>query len=222
MSAPPTDIPASALFEALCAMPRPFQIVDFPRKDPVTGADVGQIHMQVLTQQERMGAMGEAEKVTRQILKEDLPTTGQQSQGYDDIRNNEVSLQILVRACRRVEDPSKQFFPNAAAARKALTGDEVGVLMSLYLITQAQRGPIISQMHPEDVDAWVKRLAEGASRDPLGLLSLDGLMDLVMLLASRLYQSQTGTTSSSSPVGSTVPESDDEFPRSTDEAFGEG
>jgi len=116
------------------------------------------------------------------------------------MRSNELSLQILLRACRDVDQPEKRFFPSALEARKALTGDEIGVLFSSYLIVQAEKGPIVSQMTEAEMESWIVRLVEGASRDPLALLSSEAHMDLTMLLACRLYKPATGTGSSGPPA----------------------
>lgn len=199
MSGPPANIPPNALFEALCQLPRPSRVVDFPRTDP-SGSSIAQIALRVLTQQERMVAVAESEAYAKRVLKEIVPRKGEDNRGYQDVYNNELSVQILYRAARRVDDEQWPFFPSPTAMRDKLTGDEIGVLMSTYLLVQTEIGPIVNSLEPEEVDQWIQRLVEGGSANPLGLLSSDGLADLVMHLASRLYSSLTATSSSGSPA----------------------
>lgn len=221
MSGPPQHIPPNALFDALCALPRPCRVVDLPRKDP-TGETPFQVHMQVLTQQERMAATAEAERFAQRALRARekneesfAPKRGEHSQGYEDLYYNELSTQLLVRACRRVEDPKWPFFPSADHIRKTLTGDEIGVLSSTYHVVQAELGPILVTLDNDEVDAWIAVLKEGASARPLSHLSSGALRDLVMALVSRLSPSSTGTGSSGEPaedgVTNSSGQSDDEF-----------
>lgn len=198
MSGPPADIPPDALWMQITAMPRPTRLVDFPRKDPITGEPMATLVMQVLTQEEWMSCAADAEKFTRELLK-NAPKNDEARRGYDSVYDNAASLEILFRACRREKDPKIHFFPSVSAIRKALSADEVGVLMRHYLTAQLELGPIIARLDEKEVDAWVERLAEGGSSVPLDLLSLDELKTLALTLALRLHSSSTAISSPGSP-----------------------
>lgn len=226
MSGPPTDIAPNALFEALCQMPRPFRVVDVPRKDP-SGNMPLQVHMQVLTQQERMVAVAAAEKFAQRALRSAskdeesfLPRKNQSSQGYEDLYTNELSLQLLFRACRQVNQPRSPWFPTADAMRKELTGDEIGVLTSTYHLVQAEVGPIVTSMDEGELDEWIELLAQGAGTVPLGRLSSGALIELVMRLVSRLSTSSTATGSSGEPATSGESESESDGLDLSDDADG--
>lgn len=213
MSGPPDNVTANALFDALCAMPRPFRVVDIPRKAP-DGSFPLQCHLQVLTQQERMVAVAAAEKFAQRALRAQrkdeesfLPKKDAHSQGYDDLYTNELSVQLLFRACKQVEKPRLPFFPTADDLRKVLDGDEIGVLTSAYHIVQAEVGPIVTTMDDGELNEWIDMLAEGASAVPLGRLSSGALRDLVMHLVSRLSKSSTVTGSSGEAASSGLNES---------------
>lgn len=222
MSGPPDAIPPNALFEALCSIPRPFEIVDVPRKDP-HGNFIAQTHMHVLTQQERMLSVSEAEKFAQRYLRGDkdargkdkgdsfLPQRGYESQGYDDLYNNELTVQLLYRACRRVEDPKWPFFASPTQLRGELSGDEIGALSAAYHVLQAQKGPLVITMSEGEVDEWIDKLEKGAASGPLGLLSSAARADLILHLVARLSNSSMGTTSSGSPADDGYRSSDDAY-----------
>ena len=210
---PPKNLSPVELFDALCAQPRPGRPVDLPRLNPATGDVLGQVHMQPLTTSERLEAMTAADQTTRLYFKQNYAPKGQAGQGQVDVYDNEFSIQILFRAMRDAEDPSKPFAQKASQLRNVLTADEVGALMTSYIQVQMELGPIIATMSESEMDEWLARLGEGASRDPLGVLSWEALADLVMHSASRLRSSPTGTGSSISPaddIGNVTPDDDDQ------------
>lgn len=206
---PPTNIPPNELFTQLTSVPRPSRTVDLPRVKPGTTEAAGQVLMRVLTQTELIQAAAEAEDFTRKAMKE-VPKAVEANIGYENIYNNASSVEILYRACRRVDNPEWPFFPTPRAMRDALTQDEIGVLMRSYLILQAELGPIVAHMSEGEVDAWIRRLVEGGSTLPLSVLSSEGVSDLVMHMASRLYTSPTDTSSPGSQPDASTTSADEE------------
>lgn len=200
MAGPPETIEPCALFQELMAMPRPGRAVDIPRTNPATGKPVGKVWMQILTEQEQMACAAAAEDVTRTLLKT-VPKAEESRRGYDAVYDNAAACELLFRACKDVTDPThkRAFFPSPTQMRATLTSDELGVFVLSYQTVQAELGPILSTMPPEEVDAWVKVIGEGGSRLPFDLLSSGALKDLAFSLALRQWTSQTLTLSAGSP-----------------------
>ena len=193
----------SELWTQIIVMPRPHRTVDFPRLGE-NGEPVGQITMQVLTQEEQITASIESERFTRKHLKE-MPKSSEPHRGYDDTYNNQAACELLFRACRRADDVTKPFFPSPAAIRQNLTPDEVGVLVRSYYIVQDEVGPIIASMSEEEVTAWIKRLGDGGSAVPLAFISPEQQSRLALSMALRLYTSATGISSPGLPLGEAMP-----------------
>jgi hypothetical protein len=197
MAGPPESVPASDLFRLLQELPRPSEVVDFPRKLPGTDDSVGQLVMWPLSQNEQMAANAEADRFAKKILKES-PKRDEASLGYDSIYANEVAVQVLYRACRDVTDPKRPMFPSPAALRE-LSADEVGALFLLYCEVQVKLGPVVSRMSEEEMEAWVVQLADGGKHVPFSLLSLDSQLRLVSFMASQIVNFSTDTSSAGSP-----------------------
>jgi len=179
---------------AIQQVPRPFRVVDFPRPDPATGKPIAQMAVWVLTQEEQMLSAAAAEQFARRLMKE-VPKSDDARRGYDDLYNNAAAIEILFRACRRKDELDKPFFPAPELIRRTLTIDEVSVLMTHYLTAQAEMGPIVAHLSQEEMDALIKRLAEGGSRFPLDLLSSEALKTLAFSMACRLHSFSTVTSS---------------------------
>lgn len=180
------------LWAKLIELPRPHRIVEFPRKAP--DGTTPTLAMWVMSQEEQMACSAAADAVARKVLKES-PKADERSRGYDDIYQNAAAVEVLFRVCRRVDDLTLPFFPAADAIRRNLTTDEIALLFTHYLSTQAELGPIVASMTPGEVDALVSRLAESGSRFPLDSLSPEVLKTLVLSMASRLQSFLTGTSS---------------------------
>lgn len=196
MSGPPTDIEASELWTLLESMPRPSEAVDFPRKLPGTNEPVGQIRIWVLTQQEQIACAAEADRAVKSILKE-KQQAGEENLAYRDAYQNEVTVQVLWRACRDVANVEKPAFPSPKHIRK-LTVDEISVLARHYLQTQTRLGPIVAWLTAEEEKAWIERLAVGGSAIPLGLLSPGAQEALMLSMASQLHASWMAMSSAGS------------------------
>lgn len=212
MSVVPKHTDPAALWAALSATPRPFDVVDLPRKD-ASGQPVGQVALVVLKVEEQMACAAQAGKFARKMLREKDGDLSPSHPDFQDLYNNQAALEVLWRACRMPGNLELRAFPNPEQIRSQFTDDEIAVLFRAYLQVKAERGPIVSEIEERDVDAWVERLREAGSKIPLGLLSWDGLSDLTWRLASRLSTSSTGTGSAGVPQsngsGASAASSDD-------------
>jgi len=208
---PPEDVPATALWLALTAIPRPHKLVDFPRRLPGTEESVGQVAMWPLTQEEQMACSAEADRFTKKLLK-DGQKKDEANLGYETMFSNEVAVQILYRACRDATDLERPAFPSPSQLRQALTADEVGALFKHYLTVQLELGPIVAHLSDEEMEAWVKRIGEGGSAFPFDLLSWEMQRALVLFMASRLTSSPTDTLSAGSPPEESQTSSESEQP----------
>ncbi len=194
MAGPPKDLTPSELWVALTTTPRPFKVVDFPRVDPITKDPVGQLAIWVLTQEEQIAACAEADRVAKQLLK-DPQKQGEANIGYENIYNNEATVQVLYRACRDVKDVLRPVFPSASMLRKQLSVDEISVLGLLYMQVQGSIGPIVASMTVEEEKLWITRLAEAGNVFPTALLSQREQEALLLSMASQLASFWTATPS---------------------------
>ena len=157
------------------------------------------IAIRVLTQEEQMVCAAAAEDFARKTILRDknaaIPKGDEARQGYDDIYKNAAAIEVLFRACRKVEDHKAPTFPSPNLLRSELSVDEVGVLFDHYLTTQAELGPIVARMSKEEVDAFVERLMASGDRFPLDLLSPGVLKTLLVSMASRLHSLLTASSS---------------------------
>lgn len=195
---PPPDISPSELWAAITSTPVPHRVVDFPRKDPITGQPIGTLAIIVLKQQESMACVSAADAFAKRNIKE-LAKKDEENRGYHDLFNNEAAIQILVRACRDSKRIDQQVFKSATDLRSQLTDDEVAVLFKLYMQVRAELGPIVAEMSPEEMDAWIERLAIGGGTFPLAQLSQDALEVLAIFMARRIQSLQTDKSSPGSP-----------------------
>jgi|GEM_PF-2080823 len=210
MAAPPPNVPPSELWTKLEAMPRPFEVVDFPRKGD-DGNAIGQVAIWPLTAQEQIAANVEADRFAKRLLKE-AQQKGEANFGYEHTFSTEGSIQVLLRACRVPGDLSKPAFPSAAKMRETLAVEEVAALYRLYCVVQVELGPTITALSDEELEQWLVELQKGGSAAaPFALLSLEMQLTLVRFLASRAVTSSTDTFSAGSPLdeGSPLPGSDD-------------
>lgn len=187
---PPPNVSSIDLWTRLTQSPRPWRDVTFPRR----GVDIA-VRVVVLTERELMTCRADAEKYARGLTKD---TTGQ---GYREIYNNELVVQMICTAYRDPAGDSLQSraFPSPDLARSEFTSDEFTLLFNAYCDWQTESGPLISSMTKEDMDAYLDVLAEGASRDPLARLSSAARDELLMHSASERRRSREANTSHGSP-----------------------
>lgn len=217
MSGPPTDLNPSELWMALTKIPRPWEVVDFPRVDPITKAPIGQLAIWVLTQEEQIAACAEADRVAKQLLK-DPQRQGEANIGYENLYYNESTVQVLYRACRDVKDVKRPAFPSASMLRKQFSVDEISALAVLYLQVQGSIGPVVATMSAEEEKAWIGRLAEAGNVFPTSLLSPREQERLLLSMALQLVSFWTATPSpgsapaSGGPSDASKTETADEMP----------
>lgn len=196
MSGPPPDVAPNELWLRLTQLPRPSKTVDYPRLDPVTGEPIGKVILQVLSQQETDAAQLAAERHAREVFKDKPQENGI---GYENVYKNAAAVEVLYRAVKCSDDPTRPFFPSPKQMRLQLTNDEIAVLLSMFLEVQGEMGPIVSKMGDEEMEAWVRRLVEGGSTYPLASLSSEARSELTMRMALRLYTFLTDISSPGSP-----------------------
>lgn len=200
MNAPKKEeLSPSELWLALTTIPRPSREVPIPRCFPGTDTPVGNVVMWPLTQEEQMAANAEADRWTKNLLK-DPQRKEEANLGYQHTYTNEVAVQVLYRACRDMKDPEKRpAFPSPKLMRETFSTDEIGVLFSEYCTVQAELGPIRAHMSNEEVEALVIRLVEGGSAFPIDSCSWEEQRTLVRSLASQVYSFWMATCSLGSP-----------------------
>lgn len=170
--------------------------MDFPRNDK-NGNPIAQIRMVILKMAEINSARADAERFARKVV--GAESVDASSEAYRAIFNDDMDVQLLFRACRRMDDVNTSFFPSPTEMRNHLTPDELGIMIRAYLLIQAERGPIVSQFDQKDFDAWIARLKEGGNSSPLASLSSDALKALVKHLVFHQPSYATGTPSPGSP-----------------------
>jgi len=211
MAFPPNEVTATDLFLKLSASARPSEIVDFPRRDPYTRLPIGQIRMQVLNLAEYDEARIKAQFWI--VDKKRIDKAQLEGQTIKEVLGDRVAKELISMACLSVEPikgTEETGFPRYL--RHFRTADEVDVLladelealwMTLQMI-QRKWGPYEGNIETaEQATAWMKRLVEGGSTLPLGVLGWHHLVELTMLLSERAYtlSALLGTLSSNLPSG---------------------
>lgn len=188
---PPADEQPSALFSKLLEMPRPTQVIDFPRKDE-QGNPVGTVRIQILTAKEH----DQARELAHNALKK---------RGYDkedmsapairEVLGDAIAKELIAMACLSEQNYGesdrplyKREFRNSADLEKAgIRADELLILFNAYQLVQNKYGPIERNLSEADIDSWIVRLQEGAAEFPLLNLALPQLVLLVQSLAQRHF-----------------------------------
>lgn len=216
---PPADTPSSELWSRLITIPRPWEVVDFPRLDPITHEPIGQIAIWVLTQEEQTASSAAADRVAKQLL-HDAQKNGEENLGYQNVYANEATVQVLHRACRDVKDIMRPAFPAPGLLRKHLSVDEIGVLATLYMQVQFKIGPIVARMTQDEEKEWIRRLADGGQVFPTSLLSPREHERLLVSMASQLVSFWTDTSFAGSPLAAPTSELEAEsLPDTTPDAI---
>ncbi len=191
MAMPPI-MDSHKLFAQLASTVRPNKIVPFPRNNPETNEPVFNIAMVIMTTQDAMIVSAAAEKMARQMLKDNVPNKEDQAKGYDQIFNNVSAIETLYRVCRDPEDLEKKVFPSPKAISDVLTTDEIAILLNHYFTVQVELGPIVGSMTDDEIEAWIQKLAEGGQSSVyfLNSFSWEALKELVIAMAVRSWTSQ--------------------------------
>ena len=191
---PPKDTDASDLWVRLTELPRP---TSSKHKFRARNEDVGELVFRVLTAGELSQVRSKANAETKKTL--DDPDAKAGNLAYEEEYEQQKAYQLLALAARQPDDPQFPTFPRPADVRTALTDDEISVGLVAYAQFRRESGPIIAELTPEEMEAWIKLLQEGGSRFPLARCSGEALIDLIMCLVSKLPTSATGTSSAGSP-----------------------
>jgi hypothetical protein len=200
MAGPPANASGSELWNRLTQLPRPTRDFTFSHR----GTEVT-VRLVVLVEQELAACRAAADDFAKRACG-GKPQAG--DLGYNDVYRNEIVVQVVCTACRDPQGMSlkSRAFPNADLAREQFTSDEWAVLFQAYCEWQADSGPIVSGMTTEEMDAWIEKLQEGASRSPLALLSSEQKSQLLLHLVSRLPKSPTASGSVGSPQSDPTPD----------------
>jgi hypothetical protein len=190
VSKPPDDVAPSELFRTLIEMPRPSEVVDFPRND-AAGKPIAQIRVQILTSDEHDKAREDAHKKlkARGISNDDMSAPAVREVLGDAIAKELIAMACLTAKNQSGDDNRPMYgreFRNGADVGK-LGADEILVLFNTYHLVQHKYGPIERNLSEADIDAWIVRLQEGAAEFPLLNLALPQLVLLAQSLAQRHY-----------------------------------
>jgi len=184
-------------FIALSSTTRPHKVIDFPRY--VDGKPVCQVALVMLTAAEmRQAGSAAAKYITKEY--------GDTQIGRDDAYENRLSLEILWRSMRLPHDLTRRSdtFVTPDKLEEACSQDELDVLFMAFSIARRELGPIISELTPAEIDAWVEVLGKGASAVPLARMTSGAQRDLVMHLASTLWTSRMDSSSPGEQRASTT------------------
>lgn len=201
---PPRDVHPVDLWAQITTLPRAHRVVPFPRNS-ADGVSVGNIAIVVLDSDDVMLANINAEKFAREQYKKivgEIPKADEVSAAFREAFNARATREILFRSCYKADecqpdargvcttDHAKlsKLFPSMEAIGK-LSTDETAVIMRHYMQTQAEVGPIVSNMSQVEMDAWIEVLGKGGGAAPLALLSSDQANALMMYMACRLCSS---------------------------------
>lgn len=200
MSGPPKDVAPSELFQRLLDRPRPAEVVKFPGLDK-QGAR-GELRMQVLSKVDsdraRLVSHAAVKKNAARYGIANLTPQDMASEAVQGVISDLAACEVLAMACTQTEtftgsdgdDEQARYpliFPDGEAVGKTLTADEVAYLFSAYMLVQHKYGPHEAICLPEDVNAWVRRLVEGAAENPFLRLSSPQWAELLTSLAGKLY-----------------------------------
>ena len=187
---PPRDVAPSELFAKLMETPAPSEVVDLPRRD-ADGNPVGRIRIRVLSMADHDRARVAAHKRIKRL---DLTNEDMGAELIREVLGDATAKEILAMACLsegKVTDDgvegSGRIFRSADDVEK-LPADEVASLFNAYMIVQHKFGPFERTVSTEDeLNAWIKRLGEGAASHPLHLFTLPALAELASSLAARTF-----------------------------------
>lgn len=196
---PSEQLEPSQLWQELTKLPRPSRNMPIARNRPGTDEPIGEVLVWPLTQEEQMSANAEADRWTKRLLK-DPQKKEEANLGYHHTFTNEVAVQVLVRACRDVNDPNRPAFPSADLVRRTFTTDEIGVMFNSFCTIQSELGPIRAHMTPEQVEGFILRLIEGGSAFPFDSISWEQQRSLVLSMAYRLFNCWTAMCSAGLPL----------------------
>jgi len=192
---PPKGEDPVALVAKLSQLPRP---VSAPHVLRAKGVEVGTVVFHVLSSGELLSVKANAHKATIALLGPD----SKGSVAYEEVYDDQRALGTIHLATRQPDSPEFPVFQTLAEVRENLTDDEAGIVLSAYSIFRKEIGPVISELTPDEMEAWIEVLERGVSRFPLSRFTGEALMDLLMYaVRTRKRDSSTVTTSSGPAAG---------------------
>lgn len=197
---PPTDVPAASLLSQLTSRTRPNWLVPFP--DPSIDK---MVRMVVLTQDEQTSAARDATAKTRALFAKAAAAGKEEERGYLDVYQNLAVTELLWRCCK---DPDDSEMKRALFLRKEdigqyLSPDEAAALARAYQIGAQRVSPWIAGLSPEEMEAWIERLEDGAAALPFGQLSPETAIHLWIYTAVQLRTLRMEKSSAGSPSNGT-------------------
>lgn len=186
---PPEDVSAADLFRKLLETPAPSEVFDFPQWGVKE-----KIRVLVLSMDDHHAARlaGEQWLANRRISKEAKDGHASQEALGDRIGQEIIAMSIVsvdqIEGSEATGAPRyRRIFATADDVGK-LAADVVRALFSAYVLTQHRYGPHAGNVADEsEQTAWIQRLTEGASANPLSVLSYPELAELTCGLAQRAY-----------------------------------
>ena len=185
---PPNDVGPSALFLKLQETPAPSEVFDFPRRG-IT--DKIRVFVLQAEQHDQARFMGQEWLSKQKISKEAKDGFASQAALGDRISREVIAMavhaDVVIPGSESTGAPRyRRIFATADDVGK-LTQEEIRALFAAFVMTQHKYGPRISEMSKEEVTAWIQRLTEGASANPLAQLDSQDWGELTLTLAQRVY-----------------------------------
>lgn len=199
---PPPGAEPSDLWVKLTETPRPLSA---EHGFHARGRELGKIRFRVLTARELASTRADANRETKKLLGDDA---ARGNLAYEEEYQQQLAYHLLNLAARQADAPEFPAFPRPADVQAELTDDEITEALQAYGAFRQETGPALSELTPDEMEAWLAVLAEGGSRFPLVRLSGAALTDLVMFLVSKLKEAGCSTATSSAgspPAGSSTP-----------------
>lgn len=163
----------------------PHSTVPYPRFDDL-GKPACHVHLRLLTTSELdeclVKAKVHAQSLARKVgAGEDLKS--------EELEYNARITEILALACRDPEDPGRPFFEHGASeARLYCTAEELGSLANEYAKLATER-PGLSDLSEDEMDTFLRAVAEGAQQFPFSYCSR-GQLETLLIFASRRLAEQ--------------------------------
>jgi len=198
-AAPPQDRSPSEILQKLISRGRiPHLVMDFPREDRDTGEPLQKVMLRVLTIGEEDSALAAGRRYAAAKLQQ--KTSEEQP---EDLAHNACIAEILAIAARDPDDPSKPFFPYGVMdIREYCTSEEIATLARAYAALREESGPHLREMSEEELEAYVRVVAEATLQRPFSYLSRGKLETfaeycVTSLVAARLLLASPTPTPSS-------------------------
>jgi hypothetical protein len=156
--------------------------------------------LRLLTVREEDLALANARRYVAQQLQakaDDLPWRP------DELEHNSRVTELLAVACRDPDDPSKPFFGlGVVEARQHCTAEELGVLAAHYAKLKTQTHPNLRDLSEEEMDAWLKTIAEGWVQNPFAYFSSREQLETLLEYAAKCLAEKDALLIGQSPTPS--------------------